>query len=60
MIFQQLSMMLQNAVRNEEGQDLTEYALLLVFIAIAAVAAVTLLGGQVTTIFNNITSALGG
>jgi len=60
MIFQQLSVMLQNAVQNEEGQDLTEYALLLVFIAIAAVAAVTLLGDQVTAIFNNITTALGG
>ena len=60
MIFQQLFVMLQNAVQNEEGQDLTEYALLLVFIAIAAVAAVTLLGNQVTTIFGNITTALGG
>jgi len=60
MIFQQLFVMLQNAVQNEEGQDLTEYALLLVFIAIAAVAAVTLLGDQVTAIFNNITTALGG
>lgn len=60
MIFQQLFVMLQGAVQNEEGQDLTEYALLLVFIAIAAVAAVTLLGNQVTTIFGNITTALGG
>jgi len=60
MIFQQLFLMLQNAMQEEEGQDLTEYALLLVFIAIAAVAAVTLLGNQVTTIFGNITTALGG
>ena len=60
MIFQQLFPMLQNAMQEEDGQDLTEYALLLVFIAIAAVAAVTLLGNQVTTIFGNITTALGG
>jgi len=45
---------------DEEGQGLTEYALILVLIAIAAVAAVTLLGGRIAAIFQQITSDLGG
>ena len=46
--------------RNEEGQDLLEYALLVALIALVAVAAVTAAGGSVQTIFNNIASALNG
>ena len=45
---------------DERGQSLTEYALILVLIAIVAVAAVTLLGGQISVIFNDIVTALGG
>ena len=47
-------------VRNEEGQDLLEYALLVALIALVAVAAVTAAGTSVQTIFNNIASALNG
>ena len=39
---------------DESGQDLVEYALLLAFIAIAAIAAVTLLGENIETFFNNV------
>jgi len=57
-------MQLVNAVksfaRNEEGQDLLEYALLVALIALVAVAAVGLAGGSVKTIFENIASQLGG
>jgi pilus assembly protein Flp/PilA len=45
-------------VRNEEGQDLLEYALLVALIALVAVGAVTLAGGSVNTIFTNIANAL--
>ena len=47
-------------VRNEEGQDLLEYALLVALIALVAIAAVTAAGGSVKTIFNNIANALNG
>ena len=47
-------------VRNEEGQDLLEYALLVALIALVAIAAVEAAGGSVKTIFNNIASALNG
>ena len=44
--------------RNDEGQDLAEYALLISLIALVAVAAVTLLGTQIAAIFNAIAGAL--
>jgi pilus assembly protein Flp/PilA len=47
-------------VRNEEGQDLLEYALLVALIALVAIAAVAAAGGSVKTIFQNIADALGG
>lgn len=45
---------------NEEGQDLAEYALVLVFIAVVAVAGVTALGGTVSGVFDSINSGLSG
>ena len=57
-------MQLVNAVksfaRNEEGQDLLEYALLIALIALVAIAAVTAAGGSVSTIFNAIAGKLSG
>lgn len=47
-------------VSNEDGQDLAEYALVLVFIAVIAVAGVTALGGTVSGIFDQINSGLSG
>ena len=47
-------------LRNEDGQGLTEYALIIALVAIVAVAALTLLGGQIQTIFGDINSDLGG
>jgi pilus assembly protein Flp/PilA len=44
--------------RNEEGQDLIEYALLVGLISLVAVAAVGLAGGSVNTIFTNIQTSL--
>ena len=41
-------------VRNEEGQDLLEYALLVALIAIVAIGAVTAAGVTVDGIFTNI------
>jgi len=46
--------------RNQKGQGLTEYALIIALVAIVAVAALTLLGGQIDAIFGQITGALGG
>jgi pilus assembly protein Flp/PilA len=42
----------------EEGQDLVEYALLLVFIALIVIAALPGLGTTVSNVFSNTTSLL--
>jgi pilus assembly protein Flp/PilA len=52
-----LYLWLRNRLVREEGQDLAEYALLFALIALVAVGAVTLLGGNVATVFNNIAGA---
>jgi pilus assembly protein Flp/PilA len=44
--------------RNEDGQDLLEYALLVALIALVAVAGVTAAGVRVGAIFNAIVSAI--
>jgi pilus assembly protein Flp/PilA len=44
--------------RDEDGQDLLEYALLVALIAIVAVAGVTLAGARVDAIFTDIATAL--
>jgi pilus assembly protein Flp/PilA len=44
--------------RDEEGQTLAEYALILALIAVAVVVVVGLLGGKINGIFSNITSNL--
>jgi pilus assembly protein Flp/PilA len=44
--------------QEEDGQDLVEYALLMAFIALAAVAVLTSIKGQVSTLWENISDAL--
>jgi pilus assembly protein Flp/PilA len=44
--------------RDEEGQDLLEYALLVALIALVAVAAITLTGTNVNPIFDRIEPAI--
>jgi pilus assembly protein Flp/PilA len=44
----------------EEGQGLVEYALILVLVAIAVIALLTILGGTVSNVFSQISSTLGG
>jgi len=45
-------------LREEEGQDLIEYALLVALISLVCVAALTTAGSQVNTIFVNIKTRL--
>jgi pilus assembly protein Flp/PilA len=47
-------------VRDEEGQDLVEYAMLLAFIALIAIAGVQFLGNTVNSFFTTVGSALVG
>ncbi len=46
--------------KNEKGQGLVEYALILVLVAIVVIAIVMLMGPQIGNIFSRITSGLSG
>jgi pilus assembly protein Flp/PilA len=40
--------------QNESGQDLTEYALLIVLVALAAVASMKALAHAISTVYSNV------
>lgn len=47
-------------IRDEEGQDLTEYGLLVAFIAFLAVAGVTLFGGALNDFYTRLQGTIDG
>jgi Flp pilus assembly pilin Flp len=55
----QLVAFVNKFARNEDGQDLLEYALLVALIALVALAAVAAAGGAVSAIFTDIAAQLG-
>jgi len=55
-----MSNLLSRFVREDAGQDLVEYAFLIVFIALVAVAGLNLLGVNLLGFYNNIAAALTG
>jgi len=48
----------QSVREREEGQALVEYALILVLVSIASVGTLTILGGDISQIFTDISTAL--
>jgi Flp pilus assembly pilin Flp len=53
-----LFLRLRNWFESELGQDLIEYALLLVFIVIVVIAILPLIGSSLSTIFGNVSTSL--
>lgn len=47
-----------DALREDEGQDLAEYAILIGLIALVVVGAVALFGGQLVASYENIVATL--
>ncbi|MEW5920470.1 MAG: Flp family type IVb pilin [Bacillota bacterium] len=45
-------------VREEEGQGMAEYGLILALIAVVVIGALTLLGGQLEAVFDRITGGI--
>ncbi len=45
---------------DENAEDLTEYALLMVLIALVAIASMAKLGGTISNVFSNATTNLAG
>jgi pilus assembly protein Flp/PilA len=57
-IFTYIQTAVAGAWKREEGQGLTEYALILALIAIVAIAALKFLGGKVTSTLSAIGSSV--
>jgi len=47
-----------STLKSQKGQGLVEYALILVLVSIVVIAALTLLGGGITNVFNQIVATL--
>jgi len=57
-IYTKFQIALARLFDEEEGQGLTEYALILALIAVIAIAALTLLGGKVTSVLSTVANSL--
>jgi Flp pilus assembly pilin Flp len=53
-----LWLQIKSWLRREEGQDLTEYALLIALIVIIAIIAIAFLGTSISTVLSEIASTL--
>jgi len=58
-LFLKLYIKLQNLAKNEEGQDLVEYALLCSLIALGCVSSMKSLATFVNNVFSNISNSIG-
>jgi pilus assembly protein Flp/PilA len=52
-----MSQLFQAFLKDDEGQGLVEYALLLSLIAVVSIGAITTLGGKVKKVFDDINAA---
>ncbi len=51
--------LVKRLMREEEGQGMAEYGLILALIAVVVIGALTLLGEQLNEVFGRITGGLG-
>jgi pilus assembly protein Flp/PilA len=57
-IYTKLQLAFARLLDEEEGQGLTEYALILALVAVIAIAALTLLGGKVTSVLSTAANSI--
>ena len=57
-LFLKLYVNLQNLAKNERGQDLVEYALLIALISLAVITSVKGVATAVNNVFSNVSSSL--
>ncbi len=57
-LLQYLCLKAYDQINNQEGQDLVEYALTIVLVALACVAGINNVASAINTIFSNISATL--
>jgi pilus assembly protein Flp/PilA len=57
-MFDFITALISSIRRDEEGQGLAEYALILALIAVSAIVIMVALGGQIGTIFTSVSKNL--
>jgi pilus assembly protein Flp/PilA len=57
-LYLKLYVKFQALMNREEGQDLTEYSLVVCLIALSAISGAKHVGAAVTTVFSNVSSSL--
>ena len=57
-VYTYIAALIASIRRDEEGQGLAEYALILALISIAAIVIMVALGGQIGTIFTSVSKNL--
>jgi pilus assembly protein Flp/PilA len=57
-IFVRLQCAMHRAARSEDGQGLTEYALILALVAVVAIASLKFLGGRVDSELTSVATSL--
>jgi len=55
-----LWLQIRNWLRRQEGQDLTEYALIIGLIVVVCIAALAVLGGAISGLLAQVAAALSG
>ena len=58
LIIRQIQNSMKSFVKREEGATAIEYGLIAALIAVAIIAGITLLGGNLNTLFNDIAAKL--
>ena len=59
MHFAALIRLVDRLIRNERGQGMVEYALILVLIAVVVIVVLIVLGNQVQNVFCNVSGGIG-
>lgn len=54
-----ISKLVQDFRDRQEGQGVVEYTLILALVVVGAIVALTAIGGDVTSVLNNVKDALG-
>jgi len=55
-----LGFMMKLNFKKQKGQGMVEYGLIIALVAVVVIVALTLLGGNIRNIFNQIANQLGG